>query len=85
MTALFLEASKIKWRCRRGMLELDIFLIPFCENRYSTLTLQDQKSFVELLEENDVDLLEWLMARAECEAFRFNRLIKMIRAYRLGE
>lgn len=84
MTALLLEASTIKWRCRRGMLELDIFLIPFCENSYPTLSAKEKKIFIDLLEENDVDLFEWLMGRAQCEDLQFQALIKLIRAYRLG-
>jgi antitoxin CptB len=84
MTELLLDVSRIKWRCRRGMLELDLFLIPFCENVYPSLEAEEKRNFIDLLEENDVDLFQWLMAHGECKESRFDLLIKLIRAYRLG-
>ncbi len=85
MTGLLLDATTIKWRCRRGMLELDIFLIPFCENIYPILNDARKKTFIILLEENDVDLFDWLMLRAQPDDSNFNEIIKLIRAYRLAQ
>jgi len=84
MTESFKDITTIKWRCRRGMLELDIFLMPFCENIYPALNLEEKKVFIELLNENDVDLFEWLMNRSQSDKAEFNHLIKLIRAHRLG-
>ena len=56
--------AQLKWRCRRGMLELDLLLQGFLEHGYDTLTVQGQKAFQELLSYPDRDLLEYLMARA---------------------
>jgi antitoxin CptB len=82
---LMLERSIIKWRCRRGMLELDVFLIAFFDNQYPFLDSDDKKIFTELLEEDDVDLFQWLMAYRQSENIGFNRVIKQIRDYRLGK
>ncbi len=38
-----LEARKIKWKCRRGMLELDILLERFYENQFQILTAEEKK------------------------------------------
>lgn len=84
MTESFADVTTIKWRCRRGMLELDIFLMPFCENIYPTLNLEEKNIFIELLNENDVDLFKWLMNRSQSDKAHFNHLIKLIRAHRLG-
>jgi antitoxin CptB len=56
--------AQLKWRCRRGMLELDLLLQGFLEHRYHTLTAHGREAFQELLSYPDQDLLEYLMARA---------------------
>ncbi len=56
--------AQLKWRCRRGMLELDLLLQGFLEQGYDTLSAQGQISFQELLNYPDQDLYEYLMARA---------------------
>lgn len=39
-----LEARKIKWKCRRGMLELDILLERFYKNQFQILTAEEKKN-----------------------------------------
>lgn len=85
MTELMLERSIIKWRCRRGMLELDLFLIPFYENQFENLNTLDKKNFIQLLEENDVNLYQWLMGYAHSDNADFVRIIQIIRSYKFGE
>ena len=58
------QYAQLKWRCRRGMLELDLLLQGFLEQGYDTLTAQGKEAFQELLSYPDQDLLEYLMARA---------------------
>ena len=83
MLRSILTPSIVQWRCRRGMLELDIFLQPFCQEIYPTLPEDEKKDFIDLLEENDMDLFQWLMAYQQSENLRFNHLINLIRAHRL--
>ncbi len=47
-------------RSRRGLLELDLLLVPFSEAVYSVLTQAEQASYDEVLGEDDVVLLDWL-------------------------
>jgi antitoxin CptB len=49
------------WHCRRGMLELDVLLLPFCREEYLSLSAADQAKFVDLLECEDPDLFAWFM------------------------
>ncbi len=58
------QRAQLKWRCRRGMLELDLLLQWFLEQGYDTLTEPGRVAFQELLSYPDQDLLEYLMARA---------------------
>jgi len=55
--------ARLKWQCRRGMLELDLLLSGFLENGYTGLDKQQQQLFVDLLETPDTELLEFLMGR----------------------
>ena len=55
--------SRLRWSCRRGMLELDVLLGHFLEEAYSDLTSEHQVLFVKLLECNDQDLFDWLTAK----------------------
>lgn len=56
-----LEHKRLMWHCRRGMLELDVLLLPFCREEYLSLSAEDQAKFVDLLECEDPDLFAWFM------------------------
>lgn len=53
--------QKIRWKCRRGMLELDIILERFFLNGFFKLSLQEQQAFNRFLDHSDPDLYDWLM------------------------
>ena len=53
--------KKAYFLSRRGLNELDQILIPFVENKFLDLKIQDKSSFLSLLENEDVDLLEWIL------------------------
>ena len=55
--------GKLKWRCRRGVRELDILLTRFLDERYARVSSDDQASFLALLECQDPDIMDWLMGR----------------------
>jgi len=54
---------KLRWSCRRGMLELDIMLTRFLENAYLKSSTKDQELFEKLLACEDQDLFEWLTGK----------------------
>lgn len=54
----------MRWRSRRGMLELDLLLLPFFDEEFRDLPYQNQLTFVKLLEQDDPDLLMWLSNKA---------------------
>jgi antitoxin CptB len=57
------ESRRIRWRCRRGLLELDCVLLPFYEQHFHTLDYNDQQAFIHLLDQADNDILAWLQKR----------------------
>lgn len=60
--------SKLKWRCRRGLLENDLFIARFFDRHESRLTLGQAQAMEALMDLADNDLLDLLMRRKEPEA-----------------
>lgn len=54
------EQRRLAWRCRRGMLEIDIVLQKFVTTYFNELTLTELESFDELLAMTDKDLWDVL-------------------------
>ena len=61
------ELSKLRWRCRRGLLENDLFIERFFERHGANLTKRHAAALSELMELADNDLLDLLLARREPE------------------
>ena len=72
---------EIFWHSRRGMLELDLLLVPFAREVFESLSHPDQMLYSELLEEEDQDLFTWLMQRTPPEDPRFESIIRLILAH----
>ena len=53
--------KKAYFLSRRGLQELDIIFKPFVEERFESLSDKDKLSFLDLLQKNDVDLIDWLL------------------------
>ena len=61
------EFKRIRWASRRGMLELDLIMVPFVEEKLRALPAADQQRYIDLLEEEDSDLFKWLLGRGKPE------------------
>ena len=60
--------SKLRWRCRRGLLENDLFIEKFFARHAGALTVGQADGMNELMELADNDLLDLLLRRKEPEA-----------------
>lgn len=58
--------ARLKWACRRGMLELDVLLLPFVEQAFDKLSYEQQETFERLLTSDDPDLFAWFMGHQVC-------------------
>ena len=56
--------GRLRWRCRRGMLELDLVLARFLGENYTQLTTQQQQEFEALLELEDHELWQRVCGEA---------------------
>lgn len=57
--------SKLKWRCRRGLLENDLLIEKFFQRFEATLTVNQAKGMNDLMSLSDNDLLDLLLHRIE--------------------
>ena len=48
-----IDTKRLQWLCRRGMLELDILLLPFYKSKFSFLTEEKKTQFLEILKFED--------------------------------
>ena len=73
------EFDRIRWRCRRGLLELDLVLKDFLERCFDGLDQDQRQMFDELLDQPDNDLLDLALGRSE-PAPRYRAVVEMLRA-----
>ncbi len=77
-----LNSAQVRWGCRRGMLECDLFLLPFFDAEYEKLTQREKENFCELLKETDPELFAWFMGQAVPAKKELIALVKKIRTFR---
>ena len=69
------EYSELKWRCRRGMLELDILLNTYLDKTYHTMSQQQGAVFTEVLDYPDQVLLDLLLGNMRSSNTEINSLV----------
>jgi antitoxin CptB len=72
--------ERVRWRSRRGLLELDIVLGRFIENGYAQLDQAGQRAFEELLDMPDNPLWDMIAGRHEATNIDQRVLLEKIRA-----
>ena len=73
------ERGRVSWRSRRGMLELDLYLVPFADREYPSLADADRRAYRALLECHDWEILDWLQDRSAPPP-RFEEIVARVRA-----
>jgi antitoxin CptB len=58
------ELRRLRWQCRRGMLELDHLLSGFLDRGYRDLDASGRTEFLALLDNQDQELSDWFMSRS---------------------
>ena len=70
--------ERIRWRCRRGLLELDLLLQRFLDRYDSQLNEQQIELFESLLSLSDKDLLAIICSNPETVDKRLKPVIQLI-------
>jgi antitoxin CptB len=74
------NAKRLRWKCRRGMLELDVLFSQFFEKKFSDLSVEEQQLFDIFLDESDPELFAWLLGHEKPEGAKYLSLIKTIQS-----
>ncbi len=68
-------------RSRRGLLELDLLLLPFAQAEYAVMNEQEQRAYDRLLLEDDVVLIDWLKGISVGDDSEAQAVIDRIRSW----
>lgn len=74
------DQSRLLWRCRRGIREMDLLLERFLLNHYPLLSDEEKNIFDSLLDETDPDLMNWIMGRTKPENQAYLPLLAKLRS-----
>ena len=73
------EMNKLRWRCRRGLLENDVVLERFLSAHAATLEGERLAAFEALLDYSDGELWDLVSGRAECRDPALGEVVQMLR------
>lgn len=74
------ELKRIRWRCRRGMKELDYLMLRYVDHAWSDDSEQQREVFLKLLDTEDDKLWRWSMGYETPEDEQIAALLKRIHA-----
>ncbi|WNO08024.1 succinate dehydrogenase assembly factor 2 [Teredinibacter sp. KSP-S5-2] len=73
-----MDINRLRWACRRGMLEVDLVLLPFLENEYASLPDAQKVLFERLLECEDQDLFSWFLKKSDPEDPEIKEIVAIV-------
>ena len=79
MTEALYNPGALRWRCRRGMLELDLMLQSFVDKEVATLSSEEFVVFDRLLDYPDQVLLELFLNQTQSSDKDISQFVKRIR------
>ncbi len=71
--------SRIKWKCRRGLLELDIIFEKFCSTVLPAMDGEKKRLFFVFLDTPDQVLMDWVFTQALPEDKQDAEFVMMLR------
>ena len=78
------DLNRLRWQCRRGLLELDVLLERFLEKHHDQLQGERLSSFQTLLTFTDNELWDLIRARIDCRDARLAEVVQWLRDCRGG-
>lgn len=73
------DLARLRWRCRRGLLELDVLFKNFLDGPYGELGAAERAAFDRLLDRPDQQLLGWFYGQQSVDDEELARLVRKIR------
>lgn len=71
---------KVRWKCRRGMRELDRIMERYLDARWSEAPTAERDEFLSLLDVQDDKLFQWFMGYEPCTDERYRNIIERVGA-----
>jgi len=73
------ELAKLRWRCRRGMRELDELLARYLDQQYDGASAPERDAFARILDLQDPELIGYLLGRDVPEEATLRHVVARIR------
>ncbi len=78
------ELNRLRWRCtRRALLEMDLLLGEFLDNKFANLSPEQAAVFVELADMEDMELWPLITGKIECKNALQAEVVAMLRDVRV--
>ena len=74
------QIGKLRWRCRRGMKELDLLLARYVDQEFARAAPPQQAAFQRLLDAQDPEIYAYFVGRAAPPDEELRTLIERITA-----
>jgi antitoxin CptB len=72
------EIKRLRWRCRRGMRELDQLMLRYLDQRWPSASEAERSAFLQLLDCEDDTLWRWFMGRERPEDASLEAVVNLI-------
>jgi antitoxin CptB len=72
------ELRRLRWRCRRGMRELDQLMLRYLDGRWPGADESERAVFLRLLDSEDDKLWRWFMGRETPEDAEVASIVERI-------
>lgn len=76
---------QLKWKCRRGMKELDILMETYFLNEYDHASDERKRAFETLLDYQDPVIIDLLFERYRDDNSEIQALIDILKSYHLNQ
>jgi antitoxin CptB len=73
------EAGRLRWRCRRGMRELDVVLAHYLQHQWPQAGAAERMAFRELLDRPDPEISGLLLGQTKPESEALARVLESLR------
>ena len=74
------EEAKLRWRCRRGMRELDQLLERYLDQRWTAASESERGAFLRLLDCEDDRLWRWVLGHERAADDALQSMVEQLRA-----
>jgi len=74
------QLERARWRCRRGLLELDLTLLRFMDEHYVNLGEAERRQFEMLLDLSDNDLWDMTALKKKAADTRLQYVLSLLHA-----